>query len=166
MLSSRKKKSRFLLRTLGRKVSLKGLPHVQPLFLLQILIGVSQALNGSAAHAEALARALVLDGRRRLSGLRHAAPHLNLSLDQLLRMARSDERSNDDLSAEESATRALLEVCLGLMLRWLSKRNRPSHPSMSCGPSRCSFSVDIPFPLTFFSLILPLRARACPTSQP
>lgn len=163
MFSSGKSKSRFLLRSLGRKVSLKGLPHVEPILLLQILIGVSQALNGSAAHAESVARALILDGQRRLSGLRKAAPHLSLSLDQLLKIARSDEGKSDDLSAEENVVRALLEVCLGLMLQWLSKRNRQSHPSLRSAPSRFFLFFDIPFPPS--PLILPLRARACPISR-
>lgn len=138
---------------------------MQPVILLQVLIGISQAMNGSAAHVEVLARALLLDGQRRLSGLRDAAPHLSLSLDQLLKLARSDKRKDDDLSAEECAVQALLEVCVGLMLRWLSKRNRQSLPSVSPARSKFFFSFDDPFPLTPFPLILPLKARACPISR-
>lgn len=162
MSSSSQRVGGLLFRTLGCKVSLKGLSHLQPVFLLQILVGVSQALNGSAAHAEVVARSLVLDGQRRLSELRHAAPHLNLSLDQLLKMSRSDKDLEKDLSAEENAIQALLEVCLGLMLQLLSKRSHRSHPSLSSASSVRFFSTDIPFPLAPFPLISPLRARACP----
>jgi len=162
MLSARQKMSGFFLRTLGRKVSLKGLPHLQPVFLLQILVGVSQALNGGAAQAEALARALVLDGQRRLSELRNAAPHVNLSLEQLLKVARTEKGDEEDLSVEESAVQALLEMCLGLMLQLLSKRHRWSRPSLHCVPSVCLFCFNTRFPSAAFPLILPLRARACP----
>jgi hypothetical protein len=167
MPPAHQKTSGFFLRTLGRKVSLKGLPHLQPVFLLQILIGVSQALNGGAAQAETLARALVLDGQRRLSELRNAAPHVSLSLEQLLKVARADKRDEEDLSAEESAVRALLEVCLGLMLQLLSKGHRRSRPSFSSTPLNCLFCFrsNSHFPLVASSLILPLRARACPIPQ-
>lgn len=162
MSSAKQKMSGFFIRTLGRKVSLQGLPHLQPVFLLQILVGVSQALNGGAAQAEALARALVLDGQRRLSELRNGAPHVSLSLEQLLKVARADKGDEEDLSAEESAVQALLEVCLGLMLQLLSKRHRQSRPSLYCMLSICLFPFNTRFPCAAFPLILPLRARACP----
>ncbi len=162
MFSSGGRKSRLLFRSLGRKVSIEALPHVEPILLLQTLVGVSQALNGSAAHAESLARVLIADGRRRLSGLRDAVPHLSLSLDQLSRLARSDERKDEDLSAEESAARALLEVCLGLVLRWLSKRHPDAHATVWPEPSTLFLSIGIPSLVTPLLLILPLRARACP----
>jgi len=162
MDSARQKMSGLFLRRLGRKVSLKGLPHLQPVFLLQILVGVSQALNGGAAQAEALARALVLDGQRRLSELRNAAPHVSLSLEQLLKVARADNGEKEDLSAEESAVQALLEVCLGLMLQLLSKRHRWPHPSLYCVSSTCLLRFNTRCPFATFPLILPLRARACP----
>ncbi len=164
MLSSRKSSDGLSLRTLRCRVSLNGLHHLEPILLLQILMRMTQALNGSAAHAEVVARALILDGQRRLSGLRNAAPNLSFSLDHLLKLADSREPEGDDLSTEEGAVQALLEVCLGLMLRWLSKRRRQSHLSTSLGPSRFAFSFDAPFPLTSFPLILAPRARACPIS--
>jgi hypothetical protein len=165
MDSAQQKMTGFVLRTLGRKVSLKGLPHLQPVFLLQILVGVSQALNGGAAQAEALARALVLDGQRRLSELRNAAPHVNLSLEQLVKVARAEKCDEEDLSAEESAVQALLEVCLGLMLQLLSKRSHRSRLSLYCTPSTCLFFFSTRFPFVAFPLILPLRARARPIPQ-
>lgn len=165
MSPTHQKTSGFFLRTLGHKVSLKGLPHLQPIFLLQILIGVSQALNGGAAQAEALAEALVFDGRRRLTALRNAAPHVSLSLEQLLKVARADKRDEEDLSAEESAVQALLEMCLGLMLQLLSKRHRPTYPSLYSVPSIRLFCFNTRFPCVAFPLILPLRARACPILQ-
>lgn len=166
MDSARQKVSGLFLRTLGRKVSLKGLPHLQPVFLLQILVGVSQALNGGAAQAEALARALVLDGQRRLSELRNGAPYVSLSLEQLLKVAGTDKDDEEDLSAEESAVQALLEVCLGLMLQLLSKKHRWSRPSLYAVPSIRLFCSNTCFPFDAFPLILPLRVRACPTLQP
>jgi len=165
MSSAYQKMSGFFLRTLGRKVSLKGLPHLQPVFLLQILIGVSQALNGGAAQAEALARGLVLDGQRRLSELRNAAPQVSLSLEQLLKVAHANKRDEEDLSAEESAVQALLEVCLGLMLRLLSKKDQRWCPSLYAVPPIRLFCYNARFPFVAFPLILPLRARACPILQ-
>lgn len=120
-------KRKEALRSLKRRVPLKALPNVQPIMLLQMVIGLSQVLNGGAAQPEAVARVLVLDGQQRLRALRKAAPHLDLSLSRLLSRIRSSETSNDRLSDEESAVQAMLEVCLGLMLRWLSKRDPHSH---------------------------------------
>ncbi len=157
---------RFSLLSLRGRVSLQGLPQVQAVFLLQVIVGVSDAFNGGAVHAEALARGLMLDGQRRLNGIRQAAPHLTLSLEHLLRLTRADEGDNDDLSTEESATQALLEMCLGLVLQWLSRRNHRCHPSASAPLSTCFSSFDTNFPLAAVPLMLPLRARSCPTLQP
>jgi hypothetical protein len=165
MSSAHQKVNGFFLRTLGRKVSLKGLPHLQPVFLLQILVGVSQALNGGAAQVETLARALVLDGQRRLTELRNAAPHVTLSLEQLLKVACADTRDEEALSAEESAVQALLEMCLGLMLQLLSKRHRWSCPAPCANRSIRLFCFNVRFSFVALPLILPLRARACPISQ-
>lgn len=166
MASSRKIPDRFLVRTLGRRVSLEGLPRLQPIFALQILVGLSQALNGSAARAEALAEALILDGQRRLSELRSAAPHLSLSLEQLARMAHSDRRDDEDPSAEESAIQGLLEVCLGLLLQFLSSANRRSHPPASSAPETYLFCPALRFFPFSSPLLSLLRARDCLISQP
>ncbi len=155
-------RSRVILRVLGRKVPLNALPHVQPLFLLQMLIGLSQILNGGAAQSEALARALILDGQQRLRELRDAAPHLDLSLSRLLRRIRASETPDECLSDEESAVQAMIEMCLGLMLRWLSKGDdRSSHHAVSVVLKRLS-SSDVLLPSyasPFFCLLF--RARSC-----
>lgn len=156
---------RFSLPSLRRRVSLTKLPQLQPVFLLQTMVAFSQALNGSAAHAEAVARGLMLDGQRRLNGLCDAAPHLSLSLEQALRMARSTDANDDGLSAEESAAQALFEVCLGLVLQWLSRAGQQPRPSVSAALSPCWSSYNIPVPHTSLPLIPRPQARSCPTLQ-
>jgi len=160
MFSLDKKKAS--LRALGRKVPLKALSHVQPIFLLQMLIGLSQVLNGGGARPEALARALILDGQQRLRRIRKAAPHLDLSLEHLLSRIRPSETRDERLSDEESAVQAMLEMCLGLMLRWLSKAADQSypHPSSSIVVRRLP-SADMTPPFCFSSLHLLFRARSC-----
>lgn len=154
-------KRKAALRALGRKVPVKALPDVRSLFLLQMVIGLSEALNGSAAQMETVARALMLDGQQRLHALRKAAPHLDLSLDRLLSTIRSHETPDDPLSPEESAVQAMFEVCLGLMLRWLSKRDDYLCPQASSITARRVFSFDVPLPsCDSFSQHL-FRARSC-----
>ncbi len=155
-----KKKIRLLL--LGGRVSFEGLPQIQLVFLLQIMVAISHVLNDSAVHAEAVARGLVLDGQRRLNGLRKAAPHLALSVEQIIKLARSNGRGDDDLSVDERAVQALLEVCLGLVLEWLSPRAHRSHPSASSPLSKQFSFVDVSLLLAPLPLTLPPRARSCP----
>ncbi len=157
---------RSTLLSLGARVSLKGWPHVQPVFLLQITVAVSQALNGSAGQAEALARGLVLDGHRRLSVLRQAAPHLSVSREHILGLARSYEQDPHKLSAEESAVQALLELCLGLVLHWLASSHHRSHFAQLTAPEKFFSFFDVHLPSISLPSILPDRARSCPTLQP
>ncbi|MGD2104112.1 MAG: hypothetical protein PVJ55_03220 [Anaerolineae bacterium] len=155
---------RIDLRALRRQVPLKALSHVHPILLLQVAVGFSQVLNGSAAQPEAVARALILDGQQRLRVLRQAAPHLDLSLSRLLGRICSSERSEDHLSDEESAVQAMLEMCLGLMIRWLSKKDDQSYshpPDAGIGllfPSELLLHPCLAFPHLLF------KARSCPTS--
>lgn len=154
-------RSKVVLRVLGRKVPLDALPQVQPVFLLQMLIGLSRVLNGGAAQPEALARALILDGQQRLRELRDAAPHLDLSLTRLFSRLRASETRDERLSDEESAVQAMIEMCLGLMLRWLSQGNdRSSHHAASVVLKRLS-SFDILLPSYPSSFYLLFRARSC-----
>jgi hypothetical protein len=149
------------LRALGQKVPLKALPHIQPIFLLQTLIGLSQVLNGGAAQPEALARALILDGQQRLRRLREVAPHLDLSLEHLLERIRSSDKGDEHLSDEESAVQAMLEMCLGLMLRWLSKVDDPAYACPSSIVVRRLLSHDAHRPYCFSFLPPLFRARSC-----
>jgi hypothetical protein len=134
---------------------------VQPVFVLQMLIGLSQVLNGGAARPEALARALILDGQQRLRRLREAAPHLDLSLAHLLDRIRSSEARDEQLSDEESAIQAMLEMCLGLIMRWLSKADDRLHPHASSIALKCllPFAVLLPSCPSFLHLLF--RARSC-----
>jgi hypothetical protein len=143
-------------------VPVKALPQVQPILLLQALVGFSQTLNGSAAQLEALARGLILDSQQRLRRLRDAAPHVHLPLEQLLEMIRSRDDSREDLSQEERAVQAMLEMCLGLMLQWLVKRNCRSYPAISPVIWRVLLPLDFLPPSCCFPLLLPPRVRACP----
>ena len=149
------------LKALGRKVPLKTLSQVQPVVLLRMLVGLSQILNGGAAQAEGAARALILDGQRRLRALGRAAPHLDLSLSRLLGSILSDETPDDRLPEEESAFRAVLEMCLGLMLRWIYRRDDRPQAVASSVPVECTQSFDLPWPSFPFSPLLLFRVRSC-----
>jgi hypothetical protein len=156
-----KRKAMSSLRALGRKVPVKALPQVQPVFLLHALIGFSQTLNGSAAQLEALARALIIDGQQRLRTLRDAAPHLHLPLEGLLEIVRSKDDNSENLPEEESVVQAMLAMCLGLMLQWLSKRTCRSCPALSSNAGKPVLPVDALFRSCHLPLLLPLRVRAC-----
>lgn len=164
MSSPRRRKAVSSLRALGRKVPLGALPQLQPMVLLQALCGVSQTLNLSAAHLEALARGLILDGQQRLRRLRDAAPHLHLPLEHLLEMTRSRDGNREALSDEESAVQAMLEMCLGLMLQWLLKRNCRWHLAISYFARKLLLPFDALRSPQCSPVPVPLRARACPIS--
>lgn len=152
------------LRALRRKVPLKALSGVQPIVLLQMAVGFSQALNGNAAQPEAVARALILDGQQRLHALREAAPQLDLSLGGLLRKICANETSSEHLAEEAVAVQALLEMCLGMMLRWLSRQDDQSDapsPDIAVGPLSYSGLQLLPY-LSFPDHLF--RARSCPIS--
>ena len=158
MISLGKRKA--ALRAWGQKVPLKALPHVQPVFLLQMLIGLSQVLNGGA-HPEVLASALILDGQQRLRKLCKIAPHLDLSLQCLLSRIRPPEMVEEQLSDEESAFQAVLEMCLGLLLRWLSRVGDRFCPRVSSFAASRSLPFDV-LPLSHSSVhLLLFRARSC-----
>lgn len=148
---------------LRRKIGVEALAHLQPILLLQVLIALSQSLNGSIAQPEALARTLLLNGQQRLRGLLNAAPRLNLPVDQLLAICRSGDPGDAERTPEERAVQALLEVCVGLMLQSLREGSRRPHiPVLLRGWQRV-LSSDI-LSLSSFSVLLswPPRARAHP----
>jgi len=104
--------------TLRRKVNLEALAHLQPLLLLQMLAGISQTVNSGVSNSQALARTLLLSGQQRLRDLLDAAPRQHLPLEQVLKQHRAD---NEEPTPEETAAQALVELCLGLMLRWMAE---------------------------------------------
>jgi len=109
------------LHALRRKVTLEALAGLQPLLLLQMLVGVSQTVNSSVSRSGALARTLFLSGQQRLGDLLAAAPRLHLSLEQVLEVCRSGDTER---SPEETAAQALVELCLGLMLQLMAEDDR------------------------------------------
>ncbi len=104
------------LNALRRKVNMETLAHLQPLLLLQMVVSASQTANSSISHSPALARTLLLSGQQRLRELLDAAPRLHLPLEQVLEFCRAGDAER---TPEETAARALFELCLGLMLHWL-----------------------------------------------
>jgi hypothetical protein len=156
MLRLSKKKASPSLHALRRKITHDILASLQPILLLQMLVGVSQTVNGSVSRSRALARTLFLSGRRRLSALLDSAPHLQLSVEQMLAFCRTSDAGS---TPEEEAAQALLEVCLGLMLHWMTQHNSRRHPTaMPRQRQRIS-------PLYFPSCLSrrPPRMRSCPT---
>jgi hypothetical protein len=103
------------------------LARLQSILLLQILVSLSQSLNSSMDQSEALARTLLLDGRQRLQRLLAAAPRLNLPLDRVLEILHAADQGDQSDTTEENAVQALLEMCLGLMLQWLSRAGHASY---------------------------------------
>ena len=154
-------RSRAVLRVLGRKVPLDALPHVQPVFFLQMLLGLSQIFNGDAVQPETLARALILDGQQRLRKLREAAPHLDLSLAHLWSRLRASETPEECFSDEESAVQAMIEMCLGLMLRWLSQGDPESSRPADSVVAKHSSSSHVLLPSYTYPFYLLFRARSC-----
>lgn len=154
-------KRRAALRALGRKVPLKAVSDLQSVFLLQMMIGLSQVLNDGATQAETRARTLVLDSQQRLRALRQAMPYLDLSFDRLLSRVGPNKTPDDPLSPEESAVQAMLEMCLGLILRLLSKPGGHFSARAPYILGKIAISFDVPL-LPCFSSQYPLfRARSC-----
>ena len=142
------------LEALRRKVNLETLSHLQPLLLLQMVVGASQTVNSHVSSSQALARTLLLSGQQRMRELLDAAPRLHLPLEQVLEFCRAGDAER---TPEETAARALLELCLGLMLYWLAEiACRQSATFVPRGRKRAMPSYFLFYP----SLSLP-RARSC-----
>jgi hypothetical protein len=150
---------------LGRRVPLKALHQLLPVFVLQTLIGLSQTLNGSAGQLETMAHALIADGQQRLRVLRDAAPHLHLSLEHLLEMVASKDSHRDHLPEEERAIQAMLEMCMGLILHWLSRTSGRSYPVLPATSGKLVLLSDTPQLSLCLSLLIPRRVRTCPIFQ-
>ncbi len=115
------------LQALQSSLTAETLARLQPILLLQILIGFSQSLNGGVAQSETLARTLLLDGRQRLQKMLASAPRLNLPLERVLEIIHATDEDDQANTAEENAIQALVEMCLGLMLQWLSQEDHRSY---------------------------------------
>jgi hypothetical protein len=142
------------LEALRRKVNLETLAHLQPLLLLQMVVGVSQTVNSHISHSPALARTLLLSGQQRMRDLLDAAPRLHLPLEQVLEFCRAGDV---DRTPEETAAQALFELCLGLMLHWLAEiacRQPATFALRSRKRARPSYSLSYPSQS-------PPRARSC-----
>ena len=147
------------LRALRRKVTIETLTALQPLLLLQMLLGVSQTVNSSVSRSRALARTLLLNGQQRLRDLLAGAPRLHLPVERLLEFCHA---SDAERNPEETAAQALLELCLGLMLQWMAEDDRRHRsPVTPSSQQRTMPSYFISCPLSF-PLSRPLRTRSCP----
>ena len=160
MFASAQKSAASSLDALRRKINPQILAGLQPILLLQMLGGLSQAVTSSVSHTQALARTLLLSGQQQLRALLAAAPRLRLPLEHTLTSSHSGRA---EPTPEEAAAQALLEVCLGLMLEWIarkSRRPRSSTPPLPHNQRRVSSAYS-----PFSSMLYPLRARFC-TSIP
>jgi len=154
MSTSSKKKAVPSLGALRRKVNLEAVACVQPILVLQMLAGVSQTVNSGVSQSQALARTLLLSGQQRLRDLLDAAPRLHLPLEQVLKQCHADD---EEPTPEETAARALIELCLGLMLHWMAET---SCQRRTIGVPRSKRRVLPSFLLSYLSP-RPRRARSC-----
>lgn len=154
MFASAQKTAASSLDALRRKVNLQHvLAGLQPLLLLQMLGGLSQAVSSGVSQTQALARTLLLSGQQRLRTLLAAAPRLRWL----------PERSPaPDSTPEEAAAQALLEVCLGLMLEWMARESRRPRFDASSLPVARQRISSVYLPSS--SRLYPLKARLCITS--
>ena len=145
MLTMGKRTALSSLHALRRRVTLETLNDLQPLLLLQMLVGVSQTVNSSVSRSRALARTLLLNGRQRLHDLLAAAPRLHLPVERVLELCHA---SDAERKPEETAAQALLELCLGLMLQWMAEDgHRHRTPVIPSRRQRTMPSCFLMFPL-------------------
>ena len=143
------------LHALRRKVTLETLNNLQPLLLLQMLMGVSQTVNSGLSRSQALARTLLLSGQQQLRGLLASAPRLHLPVERVLELCHSGDTER---TPEETAAQALLELCLGLLLQWMAERaHRTCTAALPSRRQRILPSYFLSFPLS-----RPPRTRSCP----
>lgn len=137
MLSLGKRAASSSLQAVRRKVTIEVLTNLQPLLLLQMLMEVSQAVTGSVSRSSALARTLALNGQQRLRELLAAAPRLHLPVEQVLERYHSNDAPG---TPEDKAARALLELCLGLLLQWMASDDRRQCTAVMLQPRCCVIS--------------------------
>jgi len=149
------------LRGVSDGVPLKELSQLQPVVLLNMLVGLSHVLNQAAAQPEQMARALILDGQQRLRALREVAPQLDLSLGRLVRRVFSEERLIQHCSHEQSAVQAAVEMCIGLLLRWLAQTDAASGWTHSAAPAESPPCFDAYWFHLSSAVHLRFRPRSC-----
>jgi hypothetical protein len=154
MLRLGRKKATSSLCTLRRKITLETLARLQPILLLPMVVGISQTVNSRVSRSQTLARSLLLGGQQRLHDLLASAPRLHLSVDQILEFCRRGDAGH---TPEEAAAQALLEVCLGLILQWMTENDR-RHRTSATVSRRPRVSPSY-FPLC--SSRRPPRTRSC-----
>jgi hypothetical protein len=143
------------LNALRRKVTIETLTNLQPILLLQMVVGVSQSVNSSVSRSRALARTLFLSGQQRLHSLLASAPRLHLPVEQVLVLCHS---GGTERTPEEAAAQALLELCIALILQWLTACACRRRTTVTlCKRQR----VASPYLLSLASEGLP-RTRSCP----
>ena len=108
-----KKQATSSLHALRRKITLQTLTRLQPILLLQMLVGISQSVNSSVSRSQTLARTLLLSGQQRLNDLLASAPRLHLSVEQILEFCRPSDAKHtpeeDAAHAERASARRLLD---------------------------------------------------------
>jgi hypothetical protein len=156
MLTLDRRTAASSLNALRRKVTVETLASLQPLLLLQMIVGVSQSVNSSVSRSRAMARTLFLSGQHRLHNLLASAPRLHLPVEQVLELCRS---GGTGCTPEEAAARALLELCVALILQWLAECACRRRATVTlCKRQRAAS----PYLLFLASESLP-RTRSCPT---
>jgi hypothetical protein len=156
MLTLDKRTAVSSLNALRRKVTIETLTHLQPILLLQMVVGVSQSVNTSVSRSRALARTMFLSGQQRLHNLLASAPRLHLPVEQVLALCRA---GGTEHTPEEAAAQALLELCIALILQWLTACARRRRTTATlCKRQR----VASPYLLSFASESPP-RTRSCPS---
>ncbi len=154
MFASAQRTAASSLDALRRKINLQMLAGLQPILLLQMLGGLSQAVSSGVSQTQALARTLLLSGQQRLHALLAAAPRLLPE-----RALASGHPGSADPTPEETAAQALLEVCLGLMLEWIARRARGSH--LDVPPLPYDRRQGSPSPSSPSFAFYPLRIHPC-----
>jgi hypothetical protein len=156
MLTLDRRTAASSLDALRRKVTVETLTNLQPLLLLQMIAGVSQSVNSSVSRSRTVARTLFLSGQQRLQGLLASAPRFRLPVEQMLALCRSGGMTH---TPEEAVVQALLELCIAMILQWLTECACRRRATVTVGRRQ---RVASPHPLFLASDSLP-RARSCPT---
>jgi hypothetical protein len=130
-----------------RKAAIQALQRL-PL-LLPALLEVSQVVVTQVSRSPALARGLLLEGSQHLAGIHVELPHLP----QLGRwISQIVARGDSNVDAESDAVQALLELCLGLVLRWLGPdvQEQWNHPPNLPHGSGSAYPEPLQGPSNFF----------------